>query len=351
MQYTTFGRTTGLRVSEVALGAGTFGTTVAAGTDRDEARRILDRFADAGGTFIDTAESYQGSESEEILGELLTGRRHHFTLATKFTYGVGVDPGVLAVGNSRQNMRRAVEDSLKRLRTDHIDLLWVHMPDTVTPMDEIVRGLDDLARRGLILHAGLSNFPAWRTSRAVTLAELRGQAPVIGVQFEYSLVERTADREILPMAQALGLGGALWSPLGGGLLTGKYRTSSEGRLSDWGRIVHTEDTQRKTAVVDRVLAVAKETGVPAAQVAVAWVREFASRAATPLVPVIGPRTLPQLEDYLAALDVQLDAAHYERLDEVSSVSLGQPHEVAAASVPRLLGGDASQFRAPIVPVA
>lgn len=136
-------------------------------------------------------------------------------------------------------------------------------------------------------------------------AVLRGQAPVIGVQFEYSLVERTADREILPMAEALGLGGALWSPLRGRLLTSKYGTSGEGRLSDWGRIVHTEYTQRKTAVVDRVLAVAKETGAPAAQVAVAWVREFASGAATPLVPVIGPRTLPQLGDYLAALDVQL----------------------------------------------
>ncbi|MGW9029336.1 aldo/keto reductase [Streptomyces sp. NPDC055722] len=350
MQYTTFGRTTGLRVSEVALGAGTFGDSFAPGTSREETRRILDTFAHAGGTFIDAAESYQGGESEEILGELLTGRRDQFTVATKFTFGVGGDPGLHGTGNSRQNMRRAVEDSLRRLRTDRIDLLWVHMQDTVTPVDEIVRGLDDLARQGKILYAGLSNFPAWRTARAATLAEVRGQVPLVGVQFEYSLVERTADREILPMAQAFGLGGALWSPLGGGLLTGKYRTSKEGRLSDWGAIVHTEDTDRKTQVVDAVLDIAKETGLPAAQVAVAWVREFAARATTPLVPVIGPRTLPQLEDYLAALDVRLDAAHYDRLDEVSRVSLGQPHELTAGVRPRVLGADPAQFRTRLHPV-
>jgi len=350
MQYTTFGRTTGLRVSEVALGAGTFGERSAPGTSRAESRRIVDRFAEAGGTFVDAAESYQGGESEEILGEVFDGRRDRFALATKFTFGVGAAPGLYGTGNSRQNMRRAVEDSLRRLRTDRIDLLWVHMQDQVTPIDEIVRGLDDLARQGKILYAGLSNFPAWRTARAVTLAELRGQLPLIGVQFEYSLVERTADREILPMAQAFGLGGALWSPLGGGLLTGKYRTSKEGRLSDWGAIVHTEDSTRKTRVLDAVLEIAEETGLPAAQVAVAWVRAFAARATTPLVPVIGPRTLPQLEDYLAALDVELDAAHYDRLDEVSRVPLGQPHELSAHVRPRVIGVDPARFRAPIHPV-
>ncbi|MFF3754932.1 aldo/keto reductase [Streptomyces sp. NPDC002018] len=351
MQYTTFGRTTGLRVSEVALGTGTFGTRAAAGTEPAEARRILDRFEDAGGTFIDTAESYQAGQSEEILGELLTGRRSRFTLATKFAYGAGREAGVMATGNSRKNMVRGVEDSLRRLRTDYIDLLWVHFPDTVTPVEEIVRGLDDLTRQGKIHYAGLSNFPAWRTARAVTLAELRGAAPLIGVQFEYSLVERTADREILPMAEALGLGGALWSPLGGGLLTGKYRTSSEGRLTDWKRIVHTEDSRQKTAVVDAVLAVAEETGARPAQVAVAWARERAARSVTPLVPVIGPRTLPQLEDYLGALEVRLDAGQYRRLDEVSRVPLGQPHDVIASERSGLLGGDAARFRAPVVPVA
>ncbi|MYV53760.1 aldo/keto reductase [Streptomyces sp. SID3212] len=351
MRYTTFGRRTGLRVSEVSLGAGTFGTRARVGTEPDEVRRILDRFDDAGGTFIDTSESYQAGESEEILGELLTGRRDRFTLATKFSGGSGSDRGVAATGNSLKNMRRAVEDSLRRLRTDHIDLLWVHFPDGVTPMEEILRGFDDLARQGKILHGGLSNFPAWRSAHAVALAEARGLAPIIGVQFEYSLVERTAEREILPMAEALGLGGALWSPLGGGLLTGKYRTSGEGRLRDWGRIVHTEDSRQKTAVVDAVLTVAKETGVRPARVAVAWVRERAERSVTPLVPVIGPRTLAQLEEYLGALDVRLDAEQYRRLDEASGVPLGQPHAVIAEQVPFVLGGDASRFRTPAVPLA
>lgn len=172
----------------------------------------MDRFEEAGGTFIDVAETYQAGESEEILGDVLTGRRDRFTVATKFAFGVGNDPGLLGVGNSHPKMRAAVEDSLRRLRTDRIDLLWVHLPDTITPTEEIVRGLDDLTRQGKILYAGFSNFPSWRTARAVTLAEMRGQAPIVGVQFEYSLVERTADREILPMAQVLGLGGALWSP-------------------------------------------------------------------------------------------------------------------------------------------
>jgi aryl-alcohol dehydrogenase-like predicted oxidoreductase len=258
----------------------------------------------------------------------------------------------MTTGNSRKNMVRAVEDSLRRLRTDYIDLLWVHFPDRVTPIEEILRGLDDLSHQGKILHAGLSNFPAWRTARAVALADAGGLAPIIGVQFEYSLVERTADREILPMAEALGLGAALWSPLGGGLLTGKYRTSAAGRLTDWGgRVVHTEDTGQKTAVVDAVLSVAKETGTPPSHVAVAWVRAAAARSTTPLVPVLGPRTLPQLDDYLAALDLELTPDHLQRLDEASAVPLGQPHDLIATQSPRFLGGDATAFRRPPLPVA
>src|SRR5438067_12329737 len=253
MRNLTFGRTNGLRVSEYALGTGNFGTRWGTGSDRDEAARMLDRFADAGGTFLDTADGYQFGESEEILGELLAKRRNKFTLATKFSVGVDPTAGVQGTGNSRMTMVRAVEGSLARLRTDRIDLLWVHFPDAVTPVEEIVRALDDLVRAGKILYAGLSNFPAWRTARAVTVAELRGWSPIVGVQFEYSLVERSADREILPMTEALGLGATLWSPLGGGLLTGKYRRSAEGRLTTLGQLVHTEDTAQKSMVVDTVL--------------------------------------------------------------------------------------------------
>jgi aryl-alcohol dehydrogenase-like predicted oxidoreductase len=351
MRYTTFGRTTGLRVSELALGAGMFGTRWGTGADPAESRKVFDRFADAGGTFIDTAESYQFGESEEFLGQLLAGVRSQFVVATKFTQGSSAHPDVMHTGNSRKNMTRAVEDSLRRLQTDYIDLLWVHFPDAVTPAEEIVRGLDDLTRQGKIGYGGLSNFPAWRTARAVTLAEAGDRSPIIGAQFEYSLAERTADREILPMAEALGLGGALWSPLAGGLLTGKYRTSDAGRLTELKRLVHTEDDAVKTATVDAVLAVAGDLGAPAAQVALAWLRERNDRSATAVVPVIGPRNLAQLEDYLAALDVRLDDEQYRRLDEASRIPLGQPHDLINSRRGPLLGGDAGRFETPVVPVA
>jgi aryl-alcohol dehydrogenase-like predicted oxidoreductase len=343
MQHFTFGRNNGLRVSALALGAGTFGTRWGYGAAPEDVPRIFDTFADAGGTFIDTAASYQVGEAEENLGRLLDGRRDEFSVATKFAIGGPDGTGVLQTGNGRRAMFRSVEGSLRRLGTDYIDLLWVHFPDFVTPLDEIVRGLDDLASSGKILYAGLSNFPAWMTSRAVTLAELRGAIPISGVQLEYSLVERSADRENLPMAESLGLGTALWSPLGGGLLSGKYRSSSDGRLTDWNRLVHTEDEPVKAATVDAVLAVADEIGVPAAQVAVAWLIERARRSTTALVPVIGPRTVEQVESYIASLDVRLDEEQYQRLDQVSRIAMGAPYDQLASQPTATLGGDAAVF--------
>ncbi|MET7728327.1 aldo/keto reductase [Streptomyces mirabilis] len=351
MRYTTFGRRTGLRVSEYALGTGNFGTGWGAGAEPDEARRMFDRFAEAGGTFVDTADAYQFGESEELVGKFIAADRDHFVLATKFTNGAAPQPGISSTGNSRKNMVASLEASLKRLGTDYIDLFWVHFPDDLTPMEEILRGLDDLVSSGKILHAALSNFPAWRVSRAATLANLKNWAPVAGIQIEYSLVERSPDRELLPMAESLGLGAALWSPLGGGLLTGKYRRSAEGRLSDFKTLVHTESTDQKTAVVDTVLAIAEETGATPAQVSVAWLRERAAQASTSFVPIIGPRNLTQLDDYLGALDVQLDPKHFARLSDVSAVPLGVPHEATAAARNRLQGGDASRVTQPTVPVA
>ncbi|MFI2635818.1 aldo/keto reductase [Streptomyces collinus] len=351
MRYTTFGHRTGLRVSEYALGTANFGTGWGAGAEPDEARRIFDRFAEAGGTFLDSADAYQFGESEELTGKLISADRDHFVLATKFALGATPQADISRTGNSRKNMVASVEASLKRLSTDYIDLLWVHFPDELTPMEELLRGLDDLVSAGKIHHAALSNFPAWRVSRAVTLADLKNWAPVVGIQHEYSLVERTADRELLPMAESLGLGAALWSPLGGGLLTGKYRSSAEGRLSDLGMVVHTESTGQKTAVVDTVLAIAEETGTTPAQVAVAWVRERAARSVATLVPIIGPRSLAQLDGYLGALDVRLTGDQYTRLTEVSAVPLGMPHEGIAASLDRLRGGTADRVTAPVVPVA
>ncbi|MFD5595577.1 aldo/keto reductase [Streptomyces griseorubiginosus] len=351
MRYTPFGRRTGLRVSEYALGTGNFGTGWGAGAEPDEARRMFDRFAEAGGTFLDTADAYQFGESEELVGKFIAADRDHFVLATKFTNGAGPRPGISTTGNSRKNMVASLEASLKRLGTDYVDLFWVHFPDGLTPMEEILRGLDDLVSSGKILHAALSNFPAWRVSRAATLADLKNWAPVAGIQIEYSLIERTPDRELLPMAESLGLGAALWSPLGGGLLTGKYRHSAEGRLTDLKAVIHTENTAQKTAVVDTVLAVAEESGATPAQVSVAWLRERAAQVSTSFVPIIGPRNLTQLDDYLGALDVQLAPEQFARLSEVSAVSLGVPHEAAAGARDGLQGGDASRVTQPAVPVA
>ncbi|MGP4020062.1 aldo/keto reductase [Saccharopolyspora sp. 5N708] len=351
MQHFTFGRNNGLRVSELALGTGNFGTRWGVGADAAEARKILDRFAEAGGTFLDTAESYQAGQSEEILGELLVGRRDQFTLATKFAIGGTPDQGVLATGNGRRSMVLAVEQSLRRLNTDRIELLWVHYPDGVTPIEEIVRGFDDLVRAGKILYGGLSNFPAWRTARAATIAELRGYSPIAAVQLEYSLVERTGDRDILPMAQALGLGAAFYSPLAGGLMTGKYRSGQDGRISALPSLVRTETSEQATRIVDAVLATAAELAIPPGQVATAWLRQLGERAATPYVTVIGPRTPEQLDDYLGSLDVRLDDDQFAHLDEVSRVSLGQPHDLLLARRHQTLGGPDANFRPPHSPVA
>lgn len=247
MRYTAFGHRTGLRVSEYALGTANFGTGWGADAEPDEARRIFDRFAEAGGTFLDSAEGHQFGESEELTGKLVSADRERFVLATKFALGAAPRPDISRTGNSRKTMVASVEASPKRLGTDYIDLLWVHFPDQLTPMEELLRGLDDLVSAGKTHHAALSNFPAWRVSRAVTLADLRNQSPIIGIRHGYSLVERTAERELLPTAESLGLGAALWSPLGGGLLTGTYRSRAEERLSDLGMVIHTESTDQNTA--------------------------------------------------------------------------------------------------------
>jgi aryl-alcohol dehydrogenase-like predicted oxidoreductase len=350
MEHFTFGRNNGLRVSALALGAGNFGTRWGYGADAGTARAMVDRFADAGGTAIDTAASYQVGESEENLGRILAGRRNQFTIATKFAIGGTSDgSGVMQTGNGRRAMFRSVEDSLRRLDTDYIDLLYVHFPDFVTPIEEIVRAFDDLASAGKILYAGLSNFPAWMTSRGVTLAELRGWTPIAAVQFEYSLVERSGERDNLPMAEALGIGAALWSPLGGGLLTGKYRSSKAGRLTEWNRLIHAEDEPVKAATVDAVLDAAGDLGVPPARVAVAWLLERARRSPTGVVPVIGPRTVEQLDDYVAALDLDLSAEIYDRLDQASRIPLGQPHEQNSERRLTAVGGEG--FRTGPIPVA
>jgi aryl-alcohol dehydrogenase-like predicted oxidoreductase len=338
MRYRIFGKT-GLKVSTLALGAGNFGTGWGYGASRDEARAMFDAYRAVGGNFIDTADGYQFGQSEELLGEFLGDQRNDIVLATKFSMGESPTAGLQGTGNSRKAMVQSVEASLKRLKTDRIDLLWVHMPDDVTPIEEIARGLDDLARSGKIIYAGLSDFPAWRVATAATIADLRGWAPISALQIEYSLVERTVERELLPMAAGFGLGVVGWSPLGGGLLTGKYRKGETGRKQGLGMVIHDESDDRKTAVVDAVLAIAEETGVSPGQV-------------KGVLPIIGPRTPGQLADNLASLDVTLGSEQLARLDAASAVPLGFPHSVMydPRTRDRLAGGKSDLLDYPTIPV-
>jgi aryl-alcohol dehydrogenase-like predicted oxidoreductase len=283
-----------------------------------------------------------------VLGELLGSRRDDFVVITKYGGTRQERPRPGTTGNGRKTMIRSLEESLRRLGTDYVDVFMPHFPDGLTPVDEILAGFDDLVRAGKILHGGLSNFPAWRVAGAAVGADLRGLAPLVGLQTEYSLAERSAERELLPMAEAHGLGVVLYSPLAGGLLTGKYRQGEQGRLSARGDAV--EGTGQRTAVVDAVLAIAGETGRSAVQVSVSRLRHRAALAPTALIPIVGPRSLAHLEEYLRALDLDLDDEHYRRLDEVSAPQLGTPHDDVAGALRNGLDGDRSLVAAPPVRV-
>jgi aryl-alcohol dehydrogenase-like predicted oxidoreductase len=322
MRYRLLGRS-GLRVSELCLGTMTFGEEWGWGSSKDMSRQILDAFLEAGGNFVDTANVYTNGTSESLLGEFLGSDRDRVVLATKYTNAMpGTDPN--AAGNHRKSMMRSVEASLKRLRTDYIDLYWLHIWDRITPLEEVMRGFDDLVAQGKILHAGVSDMAAWAVARANTLAELRGWSPFVGLQIEYSLVERTVERELLPMAEALGLGVTAWSPLGGGMLTGKYQSGrAEGaRYATEMMKPFLPAADRTGAVVEAVQSVARETGRSAAQVALAWLRQ----RPVPVIPIVGARRLEQFRDNLACLDLRLDDAQRARLDAVSRVELGFPHD-------------------------
>src|SRR5215470_1658010 len=220
MNYRLLGRS-GLRVSEFSLGTMTFGEEWGWGVGKEDAKKIYEAYREAGGNFIDTANLYTQGTSERILGELLQGQRDEVVLATKYTNSApGKDPN--AAGNHRKSMMQAIEASLKRLKTDYVDLYWLHIWDQITPVEEVMRAFDDLVRQGKVLYVGVSDAPAWWISQANTLAALRGWSPFIGLQIEYSLIERTVERELIPMAKALDLGLVAWSPLAGGALTGKY---------------------------------------------------------------------------------------------------------------------------------
>jgi len=323
MRYRLLGKS-GLRVSQLCLGTMTFGEDWGWGSSKDESRQILDAFFEAGGNFIDTANVYTNGTSESLLGEFLKGDRDRAVLATKYTNAMpGTDPN--AGGNQRKNMMRSVEASLKRLQTDYIDLYWLHIWDKITPLDEVMRAFDDLVRQGKILHAGVSDMAAWAVARASTLAELRGWTPFVGLQIEYSLIERTVERELIPMAEALGLGVTAWSPLAGGVLTGKYvegKAEADARMNSEMMKGYNRDDERARRVVSEVQAVARDVGRSPAQVALAWLRQ----RPVPIIPIVGARRLEQFRDNLACLDLQLNTSQVERLDTASQIELGFPHD-------------------------
>lgn len=329
MRYTTFGRT-GLRVSELVLGAMTFGEQGGVGAPIEECRRILDAYAEAGGNLVDTAINYRGGASEEILGELLAGRRDRFVVATKYT--VSRDPADPNGGGShRKNLRLSLETSLRRLRTDHVDVYWVHIWDRHTPVEETMRALDDAVTAGKVLYVGVSDTPAWVVSRANTLAEWRGWTPFAGLQVPYSLINRDAERELLPMAEALGLTVTAWSPLGGGVLSGKYNAGSDAGTARLNR--HTiSDADLSVARVVR--DVADELSVTPAQVALAWTRRAG------ILPMIGARTVDQLRDNLACTAVTLPPESVERLEAATTFTPGFPYDFIAQTRSWVLGAAA-----------
>lgn len=326
MRYRLLGNS-GLRVSELCLGTMTFGEEWGWGSPKEASRSILDAYLDAGGNFLDTANIYTNGTSESFLGEFLKGRRDSVVLATKYT---NANPGTdaNAGGNQRKNMMLSVEASLKRLGTDYIDLYWLHIWDRITPLEEVMRAFDDLVAQGKILYAGVSDMAAWAVARANTLAELRGWTRFVGLQIEYSLIERSVERELIPMAQALGLGVTAWSPLASGVLTGKYasgKAEAGARMNSEMGKAFARDGERTRAVVSAVQGVAREIGRSEAQVALAWLRG----RAVPIIPIIGARKIEQLRDNLGCLDAPLSAEHVKKLDSASQESLGFPHEFYA----------------------
>lgn len=344
MKQMTFGRNNGLRVSELALGTGTFGNSEnRRGANREEARSILGRYKDAGGNFLDTASNYRQGQSEEILGQLLPGQREDFVLATKYGRGSGSENDRGPVGNGRRSMVVSVERSLKRLNTDYVDVLWAHYDDGVTPVDEIIAAFDDLICAGKVLHGGFSNFAAWRVSRAQTLSELCGKSNVIGIQVEHNLIERSAERELLPMAAAFGLGAALYSPLGGGFLTAKHRNGESSR----GSVVYTEDSVPKTQILDALIKNSRLMGVQPAELAIAWQRRRRQQFPTPTITVAGARSLHQLDTYLRALDLEVEDAILSSLDKVSEFTYGAPFDSVGG--PTDLGDDPDRFIGRTVP--
>jgi aryl-alcohol dehydrogenase-like predicted oxidoreductase len=342
--YVTLGRRSGLRVSPLCLGTMTFGTEWGWGSDEGGARAIFDRYIQAGGNFIDTADGYTNGKSEEMLGKFLGehGRRDRLVIATKFT--MNTDPGhPNAGGNGRKNTYRALEGSLRRLKTDYIDLYWLHAWDTVTPVEEVISTMTDLVREGKIRYYGFSDTPAWYLARAQTLAEKEGKERLVALQLEYSLLERNIEREHIPAAQQLGIAICPWSPLAGGLLTGKYKREAGGPSGE-GRIEKTKGSpfskpfnERTWRIHDTLVEVAAEIKRTPAQVALSWVATQPGVTST----ILGATKLAQLDDNLASLDFAIPAGLRTRLDDVSALEPVHPYVFFGPPIQTLTSGGVS----------
>lgn len=318
MNYQLLGKT-GCRVSELALGTMTFGTEWGWGADEATSRAIFDVYAQSGGNFIDTANRYTEGTSERFVGDFIAADRDHFVLATKFTlYDRKGDPNFS--GNHRKNLVRSVEGSLKRLKTGYIDLLWVHAWDSTTPEQEVMRALDDLVRSGKIHYIGISDTPAWVVAKSNVLAELKGLTSFAALQVEYSLIQRTPERDLIPMAVNFGMTVTPWAPLAGGALTGKYLKGGEkpGRLSPASERLN----DRNQGITLQVVAIAEKWNVTPAQVALAWIRQNLKKG----IPIIGARRPDQLKDALGCLSVTLDQDDLTQLNQASHIQLGFPHD-------------------------
>jgi aryl-alcohol dehydrogenase-like predicted oxidoreductase len=336
MNYLLLGNS-GLRVSELCLGTMTMGQAWGWGADKPTSEIIYKTFRDAGGNFIDTANRYTEGESEEYLGDFMQGERDKIVLATKFSLHTRKgDPN--DGGNHRKNIRHSVEGSLRRLKTDYIDLLYLHAWDFTTSEEEILRSLDDLVRSGKVLYLGISDTPAWIVSRMDAIAKLRGWSPLVALQIEYNLLQRTVERDLTPMARALDLAVAAWAPLAGGALTGKYTTDpNAGRLKPESARLN----ERAKAITDLVIAIAAESGCSPAHVAMNWVRQRPGQ----VIPIFGARKPEQIADSIACLQYSLTPGQIGRLDEVSAIELGFPHDFLASEAIKdiIFGGMSKQI--------
>jgi aryl-alcohol dehydrogenase-like predicted oxidoreductase len=310
------------------------------GTSKQDSRKIYDAFMEEGGNFIDTANTYGDGVSEEYLGEFMAAERDRVVLSTKYAgryIGSTLANNANCSGSHRKSLVHSVETSLKRLKTDYIDLLWVHSWDFMTPVEEVMRALDDLVRQGKLLYIGVSNAPAWIVAQANTIAELRGWTPFIALQVEYNLIERDVERELLPMARALDIGVTAWTPLSSGLLTGKYNQNGAAvsgeraatpprRLDDPMMSRFAPRSERSVSIAEEVTRIAREMGSTPAQVALNWIRRQG------VIPIFGARTAGQVKENMGCFDFNLSEDHIQRLNQVSKIRLGFPHDFLASTI-------------------